>query len=732
MKLSVFINLIVLAGLGCFAGEVSASNCKIEKQAELPLGYANGVATVEAKIEGKAVVFGIDTGAQTVVTPETAEKLGLLPGLRRTLLNGTTATTIAGQVTVRDFEFAGEHYLWKDITKVSLPKPAAPDPKFKAAAGLIGMDILGNYDFDFDFPHRKLTLYKIKGCATVPPPDYENLQVIAFKFNEGRNILFPVDLDGKKITAILDTGAVLNMITRIGVKKVRVTEDQLKADPVMESTGIGNVTRKHPLHKFNTLTIGGAAHSNVPFGVVSRPLGQADALIGQLYLFTRRFRVSSATHTLYVENRQAAPSVQSSGSPSPLPPLAAPPKALTMTEACRDSEALRQMGRCSVQLGQPAPDSAPSYKAVNAPTSSREALAPAAPGTAVPLRMPGRVFTFGFLGVEVSSVSEGCGKAMEIAAGTAVLVRSFSAISPGEKAGLRRGDIITVLNGQPVLGETSFLDAINKNEAGQTVKLTVLRAKQETIVEAVLAGPILQPADQLDLDAKALQQIEAEKAIQAALPADGCIQERALSQVLLGGALGRRHTPSGLGEYRERAIENLEQGLAVLDRMKFAKAWGIGQINLGHAYRRRSFGDRLQNIEKSIQAYETALAIPKDTLAGIEKGRAFMGLGLALLNRGLGKRPENMERAIENLHAAEREIYSQFYPKDWGELHRALGNAYANRFGGLHEQNIAEAIAALEQALTAYSESAFPNERKAVLAQLAELKAQQPAEPAHN
>src|SRR5215475_758487 len=127
VKLSLFSIAIVIGAFILRGGSASAEACKIEKKAELNLGYANGLATADAKINGTPVVMGLDTGAQSLVTPQAAAELNLIRGLNRTITKGATAVTVAGQVILRDFEFAGVHYKWKSVIKIKLPSPKIPD-----------------------------------------------------------------------------------------------------------------------------------------------------------------------------------------------------------------------------------------------------------------------------------------------------------------------------------------------------------------------------------------------------------------------------------------------------------------------------------------------------------------------------------------------------------------------------------------------------------------------------
>ncbi len=54
-------------------------------------------------------------------------------------------------------------------------------------------------------------------------------------------------------------------------------------------------------------------------------------------------------------------------------------------------------------------------------------------------------------------------------------VRSVAAGSAADKAGLRKGDIITAVDGEEVDGHAAFIEIVNEHRAGDTVSLTVDR-----------------------------------------------------------------------------------------------------------------------------------------------------------------------------------------------------------------------------------------------------------------
>lgn len=736
----------IVAGVIALASGARAETCNIEKRAELTLGYQNGLATVDANIAGTPVVLGIDTGAHTLVSVEAANQLGLYAGFRRYLLRGTTASVSAGQVILRDFEFAGQHYKWKLVAKADLPTPKVSGLQVPVPlAGLVGIDILADYDLDFDFPNRKLTLYSVKGCSSVPPPDFTDVRTIAFRFGADRLILFPVELDGHELTAILDTGAVFHAITREGLRKVGLTEAALKTDPMTETVGVGNIGAKSPLHKFTALGIAGVEHKDVRFGLLERPLSQGDALIGQQYLFTRRIRISPAAHKLFIENK--------SGSVLPaLPASSYRVRETTLEDVCKGKAALRLDDFCdkgtnvpaaalvkSLPLPSPAATAPldPWLHAFNASPATLPRSMPASPplpwAAAAPPASAGPgwrdqdMFAYGSIGTAVIGLYSHCAAAMGFPYVSGVLVRGFATGSTGEIAGLKRGDFISALDGSPIASAEAFLESVRKVSPGQKLKLAVWRDKAETVLEAEAVDLRAQPQDKLSHQERATYQIEGDEAILALLPGDSCRQERAVSLVFLGGAYGQRAADTGAAD-RERAIVYLAQGLAELDRAKFQAIWATAQTQLGNSYRLRTAGGKGENIERAIRAYEESILAGDAYVSRDGRAAAMMGLGLASLSRSQGKRSDNIERAIDALEYATKAFDSKVSSKDWARLHRALATAYIERTNGQRQRNLDAAIAALEVA--ANSSLGDAKETNAIMMRLGDLKAKRLLLPA--
>jgi serine protease Do len=80
-----------------------------------------------------------------------------------------------------------------------------------------------------------------------------------------------------------------------------------------------------------------------------------------------------------------------------------------------------------------------------------------------------------YLGVTIQEVTPALAKAMGLNGPAGALVSDVQADSPGQKAGLKSGDVITEINGKKILESNELRMNVSMMEPGQTVKLKVFR-----------------------------------------------------------------------------------------------------------------------------------------------------------------------------------------------------------------------------------------------------------------
>jgi len=92
----------------------------------------------------------------------------------------------------------------------------------------------------------------------------------------------------------------------------------------------------------------------------------------------------------------------------------------------------------------------------------------------------------GWLGVSIQNITPDLAKSLGIKETTGALVSGVMKDSPAEKAGLRRGDIITELDGKAVEDSRLLRNMVADNAPGKTVTLTVLRKDKKELLQVIL------------------------------------------------------------------------------------------------------------------------------------------------------------------------------------------------------------------------------------------------------
>jgi CHAT domain-containing protein len=135
------------------------------------------------------------------------------------------------------------------------------------------------------------------------------------------------------------------------------------------------------------------------------------------------------------------------------------------------------------------------------------------------------------------------------------------------------------------------------------------------------------------------------------------------------GGLGK-----SISDAMEVALNAEKKGAAAMIVMP-PDGWAQSQNNYGEAYLDRIKGDRADNIERAIAAYEAALTLWTREAYPAAWARAQTNLGEALAKRVRGDRKGNLDRAIGTYRAALAIHTTQAFPRDHLLTARLLGQA---------------------------------------------------------
>ena len=117
-------------------------------------------------------------------------------------------------------------------------------------------------------------------------------------------------------------------------------------------------------------------------------------------------------------------------------------------------------------------------------------------GFAIPAKMAKNVMTQlmdggtvrrGMLGVTIQPVTSEIARSLGLSQVRGALINDVTAGSPAEKAGVRRGDVITAVNGEAIADDNDLKNKVAQHLPGTSVQLSVLRGGKEQSMPVTLA-----------------------------------------------------------------------------------------------------------------------------------------------------------------------------------------------------------------------------------------------------
>lgn len=277
---------------------LTADDCLPSLRAVLNVN-PTGAPLVTLRINGGTAHLLLDTGAeQTTLTEAAAQRLGLSADFAsKQTMTGVGGAISAGMVRP-DLVTAGGRPLPGVVFAVVAV--TLPPVGYQQVDGLLGADMLSAYDLDIDLSQHLIFLYDAPKCAVPTLPWKRPFVEVAAKFSRHRHLSFPITLDGKPLTAFIDTGAQLTLIDSAAAEKTGVTEAALSGDAQVRMQGVSTqiVTARH--HHFARLSLADGMAIAPLLAITPLGLDDADLLLGTDLLARQRVWMSYATRRVFV------------------------------------------------------------------------------------------------------------------------------------------------------------------------------------------------------------------------------------------------------------------------------------------------------------------------------------------------------------------------------------------------------------------------------------------------
>lgn len=295
---------LVLAALalpGAAAAQAAAPACKYVEFASVPLRYTGPhlEITMTGSINGTPALMLVDTGAwDTVLTRTGTERRNLM--LRHT---GKHAYGIGGiariyRTRVNEFSAGGAKAGKGDM-------PVLADfgfvPSYDA---IVGAPFLLQADLEISLATKQLKFFQPFGCEQRFLA-YWDPEAIVIDFDAStsnqQNPQFFVSVNGRKLTAMIDSGAASTSITLRAARRAGLKLDDPGVTRVGDSVGAGE--RKVPRWRtvFDTFQIGDETVRNADISVLDRDSdSDVDVLLGADFLRAHRVLFAMSQHKIYL------------------------------------------------------------------------------------------------------------------------------------------------------------------------------------------------------------------------------------------------------------------------------------------------------------------------------------------------------------------------------------------------------------------------------------------------
>ncbi|HEX3654863.1 MAG TPA: DUF4062 domain-containing protein [Pirellulales bacterium] len=181
---------------------------------------------------------------------------------------------------------------------------------------------------------------------------------------------------------------------------------------------------------------------------------------------------------------------------------------------------------------------------------------------------------------------------------------------------------------------------------------------------------------------------------------------KAHNQLVCALILGR---DGDVAARRLRAIKVSEQTLKLVGQN--SSEWAKTQNNIGISWQNLPTGDKAENVQKAIAAYQAALGIYTEDTYPDEWAWTQDNLGLAWSELPTGSKAENMQKAITAFEAALTVRTRDGHPAEFARTQENLGVAWSRLPTGNQAENRKKAIAACQAGLVVYSNGSFPRQR---------------------
>lgn len=280
-------------------GAKDRQGCTLGQVAELHVTMEGASPMVEAKVGGEPARFIVDTGAFfSLVTPRAAEKFKLKPiaGLEGLSLRGAVGSTAARGGNAASFA----------LDRVELKKVdfliAGDD--LGEADGLLGQNILGQMDVEYDLANGVVRIFQPQGCEKAVLAYWAgqtpySIVPIARTTPAEPHIVADARVNNLPIKVIFDTGAGRSVLKLSAAVRAGASVQDDEASVGEVARGIGRRSTDSYILPFDAFSVGDETIQKTRLRVAKYDFSGGDMLLGADFFLSHRVLVSPSQRRLY-------------------------------------------------------------------------------------------------------------------------------------------------------------------------------------------------------------------------------------------------------------------------------------------------------------------------------------------------------------------------------------------------------------------------------------------------
>lgn len=282
-----------------YAASDAAPRCAYHKVANLPLHYTgpNLNLTIAGRINGAPAPMLIDTGSTlSMLTAAGAARHGLTPMPSAERMRGAGGSIRMSSARVREFR-AGSSAIFNERIRI------ADDGHVHAHDAQLGAQFLYQTDLELSLATKELRFFKPVDCDDTFL-GYWDPEAVVIPFSTSAWTphvpVFKVTLNGKELTAAIDTSIPITLMTREAAKRIGLEMNAPGMTRVDDAVGIGSHRMARWSTTIESLHIGREQIGNAEVGVVDVEGIAADLLLGTDFLRAHRVLISMRQKNIYL------------------------------------------------------------------------------------------------------------------------------------------------------------------------------------------------------------------------------------------------------------------------------------------------------------------------------------------------------------------------------------------------------------------------------------------------